>query len=88
VGGSGGGGNGKVSAGQTGDDGAAFSGGGGGGGSGTSSRGNGGNGGSGVVMVAYPDTFANAVSSPGATFTNAGGYKRYIWTSSSGSITF
>ncbi len=45
-------------------------------------------GGSGVVIIRYPNTYADAVSVTGAyTFTNTGGYKIYSWTGS-GSITF
>jgi hypothetical protein len=45
-------------------------------------------GGSGVVIVRYPNIYADAASTTGSpTFTNTGGYKIYKWTSS-GSITF
>jgi hypothetical protein len=48
----------------------------------------GGNGGSGVVIIRYPNNFANATSTTGSpTFTNTGGYKIYAFTAS-GSITF
>jgi hypothetical protein len=65
---------------------------GGGGGSTTTatSTGNGfgGAGGSGVVIIRYPNTYADAASTTGSpTFTNTGGYKIYKFTGS-GSITF
>jgi hypothetical protein len=45
-------------------------------------------GGSGRVMIRYADTYPSATSTTGSpSFTNAGGFKTYIWTSS-GSITF
>jgi hypothetical protein len=48
----------------------------------------GGNGGSGIVIIRYPDTYKDAVSTTGSpTFTTTGGYKIYKWTGS-GSITF
>jgi hypothetical protein len=48
----------------------------------------GGTGGSGVVIIRYPDTFANAASTTGSpTFSNTDGFKIYRWTAS-GSITF
>jgi hypothetical protein len=46
----------------------------------------GGNGGKGVVIIRYPDTFANATVS-GATLSVTGGYKIYRFTDT-GSITF
>lgn len=62
--------------------------GGGGGGAGYGANRSGGNGGSGVVIIRYPNTYADAVSTTGTvTFTNTGGYKIYKFTSS-GSITF
>jgi hypothetical protein len=62
-------------------------------GSGDGTTGNGGGGfsqagGSGRVELRYPDTYRDAVSVTGSpSFSNSGGYKYYIWTSS-GSITF
>jgi hypothetical protein len=39
------------------------------------------------VIIRYTDTFPDAAATTGSpTFTNAGGYKTYKWTSS-GSIT-
>jgi len=62
--------------------------GGGGGGSKFETTSSGGNGGSGVVIIRYPNTFADAVSTTGSpTFTNTGGNKIYKFTGS-GSITF
>ncbi len=48
------------------------------------------NGGSGIVVIRYPDTYADAASTTGSpTFTNTGGYKIYKWINvGSGSITF
>ena len=46
------------------------------------------NGASGVVIIKYPNTFADATSTTGLpTFTNIGGYKIYKFTAT-GSITF
>jgi hypothetical protein len=40
------------------------------------------------VIIRYPNTLADAVSTTGSpTFTSVGGFKIYTWTSS-GSITF
>jgi len=87
AGGLGGGGKGQRS-GQTGTAGTANTGGGGGGCGDVGSPKNGFNGGSGIVIIRYPDTYADAASTTGSpTFTNTGGYKIYKWTSS-GSITF
>ncbi len=48
----------------------------------------GGSGGSGVVIIRYPNTYPDAVSTTGLpTYTNTGGYKIYTFTAS-GSITF
>jgi hypothetical protein len=61
---------------------------GGGGGGQLDNGGPGGNGGSGIVIVAYADNLANAVSTTGSpTFTQSGGYKFYKFTGS-GTITF
>jgi len=66
----------------------ANTGGGGGGGGGIDTARNSANGGSGVVIIRYPNTAADAVSTTGSpTFTNTGGNKIYTFTSS-GSITF
>jgi hypothetical protein len=62
-------------------------GGGGGGGFQDGSPKTGGAGGSGIVIISYPNSFANATSVTGGTLTNVGGNKIYTFTSS-GSITF
>lgn len=81
AGGAGGGGGGSYSG--TGTAGTANTGGGGGGG-GTG----GGAGGSGVVIIRYPDAFANASSTTGSpTLTNTGGFKIYTF-NASGTITW
>jgi hypothetical protein len=60
----------------------------GGGGGGTNGAATGGSGGSGIVIIRYPNTYADPASTTGTpTVTNTGGYKIYKWTSS-GSITF
>ena len=91
AGGAGGGGKGGdagAGTGAAGTSGTANTGGGGGGAAGGSSTRAGGNGGSGVVIIRYPDYFADPASTTGSpTVTVAGGYKIYRWTSS-GSITF
>ena len=46
-----------------------------------------GSGGSGVVIIRYSDTYSPAASYTGATYTVAGGYRIYVFTTS-GSITF
>jgi hypothetical protein len=62
--------------------------GGGGGGGGNAVTYLGGNGGSGKVIIRYSNTYTNAFSTTGNTsFTDAGGYKTYTFTSS-GTITF
>jgi hypothetical protein len=76
VGGSGGGGAGTASGGGTGVAGTANLGAGGGGS--TYNQANGGTGGSGVVIISYPDTYANAASQTNGTFSTTG----------SGSISF
>ena len=59
----------------------------GGGGGGSLSNGLGGAGGSGIVVIRYPDTSAAATSTTGSpTYTVAGGYRVYTFTSS-GTIT-
>jgi hypothetical protein len=76
VGGTGGGGNG--SGGGAGGAGTANSGGGGGGG-----RSSGGNGGSGIIIIRYPDTFADATTVTGSPVkTDIGGYKIYRFNAS------
>jgi hypothetical protein len=66
-------------------------GGGGGGGAGNSINGSGGNGGSGVLIIAYPDTYA-ALSSIGVGLTytvstsSRSGYRVYTFTAGTGSI--
>jgi hypothetical protein len=86
AGGAGGGGAGVGSESGAGNPGTANTGG-GGGGAGYPS-GIGGTGGSGVVILRYPDSSAQAVSTTGSpTVTVAGGYRTYKFTSS-GSITF
>ena len=70
TGGAGGGGAGTASGGGTGVAGTANLGGGGGGS--TYNQANGGAGGSGVVIISYPDTYANAVSQSGGTFSTTG----------------
>lgn len=64
----------------------ANSGGGGGGGGGGGTR-IGGNGGSGIVMVRYPNSYPNAVTTGSPTLTNSGGYKIYTF-NASGTIKF
>jgi hypothetical protein len=45
-------------------------------------------GGSGIVIISYPNTYADALATTGSpTFTNVGGNKIYTFTGS-GSITF
>jgi hypothetical protein len=61
---------------------------GGGGGGGDASGGVGGNGGSGVVIIRYPSTYREAITTGSLTITISGGYRIYIFTSDSGSITF
>jgi hypothetical protein len=63
--------------------------GGGGGGqiAGPSGTSGGGGGGSGVVILRYPSAFRDAANVVGATLTNTGGFKTYIFTKS-GSILF
>ena len=90
AGGNGGGGAGGPTAGSNGIAGTANTGGGGGGG--TRSTGaqvvGGGNGGTGVVIIRYPNTFADATSTTGSpTFVNSGGFKYYTFTGN-GSITW
>jgi hypothetical protein len=59
----------------------------GGGGGGADENGTGGSGAAGVVIVRYPNAFADATATTGSpTFTNTGGYKIYKWTGN-GSIT-
>ena len=70
VGGSGGGGAGTASGGGTGVAGTANLGAGGGGS--TYNQANGGAGGSGVVIISYPDTYANAASQTNGTFSTTG----------------
>jgi hypothetical protein len=60
---------------------------GGGGGGG----GNGSAGGSGIVIIRYPDTYANLASIGGGltySLTTTGGYKIYSFTAGTGSVTF
>ena len=86
AGGAGGGGTGKNGNGTNGVAGTVNTGGGGGGGGGN--FGDGAAGGSGVVIIRYPNSFPDAVSTTGSpTFTNTAGYKTYKFTGS-GSITF
>lgn len=94
VGGIGGGGDGGYNTNAIGDGepGDANTGGGGGGGGGTAPAAAvdvvSGAGGSGIVVVRYPDTYDDAVSTTGSpTFTTTGGYKIYKFTGD-GSITF
>lgn len=76
-GGAGGGGAGKTgTAGQAATAGTVNTGGGGGGGAGAS--GAGGAGGSGVVVVSYPDVYANAVSTLNATYSTTGSGSLYF----------
>jgi hypothetical protein len=90
TGGSGGGGNGSGSG--VGSPGSSNTGGGGGGGY-EGSNGAGGNGGSGVVIIAYPNTFANLASiGVGLTYTldttTRSGYKVYTFTAGTGTISW
>jgi len=65
-------------------------GGGGGAGSYQSAYVAGGNGGSGVVVIAYPDTYANIASISGGltyTLTTPTGYKVYTFTAGTGTVT-
>ena len=88
TGGTGGGGNGS-SSGAGGDGGNGF---GGGGGGGVQTSG-GGNGGTGVIIIAYPNTFANLTSiGAGLTYTldttTRPGYKVYKFTAGTGTISW
>jgi hypothetical protein len=68
--------------------GASNTGGGGGGTIGGYGYANGGTGGSGVVLIRYPDTFSEALSTTGSpVVTTSGGY-RYYQFNGNGSITF
>lgn len=81
------GGTGGVYSGGTGSAGATNTGSGGGGGGGN--NGTSGNGGSGIVVMRFPDIYADPVSVTGTynTANSAAGFKVYTWTSS-GSVTF
>jgi hypothetical protein len=73
----------------TGGVGTANTGGGGGGGSYDGTRQNGGAGGSGVVIIAYPDSFAPLTSIGGTLFYDQptrSGYRVYRFTSGTGNI--
>ena len=84
-GGVGGGGSGSITNGTSGT--ANTGGGGGGSGYNGSSYGNGGSGGSGIVIIRYPNTFADASSVTNGTKTSITGFTVYTFLSS-GSITF
>ncbi|MEI7750071.1 MAG: glycine-rich domain-containing protein [Candidatus Moraniibacteriota bacterium] len=70
--------------------GTANTGGGGGGLAYATAAGTGAAGGSGIVIIRYPNTYADATSTTGSpTYANTGGYKIYTWTTvGSGSVTF
>jgi hypothetical protein len=89
-GGAGGGGNGGTNPAPTGTSGKQNTGGGGGGASGGNPGAlQGGNGGSGIVIIRYPDIYADPVSITGTynTANTGSGFKVYTWTAT-GSITF
>jgi len=83
----GGGGGGGTAPAPTGTNGSQNTGGGGGGG--FSNNGNSGSGGSGIVIIRYPDIYADPVSVTGTynTANTGSGFKVYTWTAT-GSITF
>ena len=86
LGGAGGGGNGgNQAAGQASTPGTANTGGGGGGGGGRASSASG-NGGSGIVIVSYPDVYAAAASSSGATVSTSGSGS--IYNAGAGTVQF